>query len=45
MRDLCEKLAVDAPICTATAEVLAGRWSVDEAIDALLTRPIRLEAD
>ena len=45
VRDLCEKLAVDAPICAATAEVLAGRWSVDQAIDALLTRPIRLEAD
>ena len=45
VRDLCEKLAVDAPICTATAEVLAGRWSVDQAIEDLLTRPIRVEAD
>lgn len=44
VRDLCEKLAVEAPICLATTEVLAGRWSVDQAIDALLARPIRPEA-
>lgn len=45
VRDLIEKLAVEAPICIATAEVLAGRWSVDQAIDDLLNRPIRVEAD
>ena len=45
VRDLCEKLAVEAPICIAAAEVLAGRWSVDQAIDDLLARPIRAEAD
>ena len=44
VRDLCERLAVDAPICLATTEVLADRWSVDQAIDALLARPIRPEA-
>lgn len=45
VRDLIEKLAVEAPICIATAEVLAGRRSVDQAIDELLSRPIRAEAD
>ncbi len=34
---------IDMPISTAVAAVLAGKLSVDEAIAALLTRPIKAE--
>ena len=35
---------VDMPISAAVAAVLAGKLSVDEAIESLLTRPIKSEA-
>jgi len=35
---------VDMPISTAVAALLAGKMSVDEAIESLLTRPIKAEA-
>jgi len=35
---------VEMPISTAVAAVLAGKMSVDEAIESLLTRPIKSEA-
>jgi glycerol-3-phosphate dehydrogenase (NAD(P)+) len=35
--------SVDMPIATAVADILAGRASVDEAVEALLTRPFRAE--
>jgi glycerol-3-phosphate dehydrogenase (NAD(P)+) len=40
---LSRKLGVETPICQAVAAILAGRVSVDEAIDGLLARPIRIE--
>jgi glycerol-3-phosphate dehydrogenase (NAD(P)+) len=33
------------PICEAVYSVVKGEWSVDEAIDALLSRPLRAETD
>ncbi|MGI9503092.1 MAG: NAD(P)H-dependent glycerol-3-phosphate dehydrogenase, partial [Geminicoccaceae bacterium] len=33
------------PICEAVAAILAGELDVDRAIDALMTRPLRAEAD
>jgi glycerol-3-phosphate dehydrogenase (NAD(P)+) len=32
------------PVAEAVAAVLAGRLTVDAAIDALMTRPLRAEA-
>lgn len=43
VRQLAGKLAVDAPICEATAAILAGEASVDEAVRGLLSRPLREE--
>ena len=34
---------IDMPICSAVAALLAGKMSVDEAIESLLTRPIKSE--
>jgi glycerol-3-phosphate dehydrogenase (NAD(P)+) len=34
---------VDMPIATAVAAVLAGQMTIDEAIESLLTRPLRAE--
>ena len=34
---------IDMPICTAVAAVLSKEQSVDQAIESLLTRPIRGE--
>jgi glycerol-3-phosphate dehydrogenase (NAD(P)+) len=42
--ELAKEKNVDMPIATAVAEILAGRASVDEAVEALLTRPFRAEA-
>lgn len=36
-------LGVDMPICRAVAEIVAGRLSVDDAIEGLLARPFRRE--
>ena len=43
VRALAAKLGVEAPICEATAQILAGETDVDAAIDALLSRPLRAE--
>ncbi len=43
VRQLARKLGVDAPICEATAAILAGEVGVDEAIRGLLSRPLREE--
>lgn len=40
---LAEKLGVETPICAAVAAILAGEMQVDEAIAALLARPITTE--
>jgi len=34
---------VDMPIATAVAAMLSGQMSVDQAIESLLTRPLRAE--
>lgn len=36
---------VDAPIITAVAAILAGRLTITEAVSALMTRPLRAEAE
>ena len=43
VRDLAAKLGVDAPISTAVAAILAGEIGVDQAIEGLLSRPLRHE--
>ncbi|HZZ69633.1 MAG TPA: NAD(P)H-dependent glycerol-3-phosphate dehydrogenase [Phenylobacterium sp.] len=43
VRQLAKKLGVDAPICEATAAILAGEAGVDDAIAGLLSRPLREE--
>ncbi|HZZ32172.1 MAG TPA: NAD(P)H-dependent glycerol-3-phosphate dehydrogenase [Phenylobacterium sp.] len=43
VRQLAVKLGVDTPICEATAAILAGEVGVDDAIRALLSRPLREE--
>jgi glycerol-3-phosphate dehydrogenase (NAD(P)+) len=43
VRALAAKVGVEAPICEATAQILAGETDVDAAIDALLSRPLRAE--
>ena len=43
VRELSRKLGVDTPICQATAAILAGQIGVDEAIQGLLSRPLREE--
>jgi glycerol-3-phosphate dehydrogenase (NAD(P)+) len=43
VRQLAKKLAVDVPICEATAAILAGEVGVDDAIRGLLSRPLREE--
>lgn len=37
------EFAVDVPIMAAVAEVLAGRLSVDDAVDRLMARPLKRE--
>jgi len=41
--DLGRKNKVDLPLCNAVNAVLSGRMSVDQAIDALLSRPLKSE--
>ena len=36
---------IDAPIITAVAGILAGRITINEAVSALMTRPLRTEAE
>lgn len=43
VRALAVRVGVETPICEAVAAVLAGEIDLDGAIDALLSRPIRLE--
>ncbi|HEX3364064.1 NAD(P)H-dependent glycerol-3-phosphate dehydrogenase [Phenylobacterium sp.] len=43
VRQLAAKLGVDMPICEATAAILAGEVGVDDAVRALLSRPLREE--
>lgn len=36
---------INAPIITAVAAILAGRLTINEAVSALMTRPLRAEAE
>ncbi len=42
---LAKKHGVEMPICEAVHDVVKGRTTVDEAIEALLSRPFRPETD
>jgi glycerol-3-phosphate dehydrogenase (NAD(P)+) len=44
VRQLAERLGVEAPICQAVAAILAGEVGVDAAILGLLSRPLKSEA-
>ena len=41
--ELCKKHALDAPIITAVAALLAEKITIDEAVTALLNRPLKTE--
>jgi glycerol-3-phosphate dehydrogenase (NAD(P)+) len=41
---LAKSLDVDTPICAAMAAVLGGQISVDQAIEGLLSRPLKSES-
>ena len=41
--DMADQKAVDMPIATAVAAILDGWMSIDEAIENLLTRPLKAE--
>jgi glycerol-3-phosphate dehydrogenase (NAD(P)+) len=41
--EMAREKDVDMPICEVVAGMLAGQMSVDEAIESLLTRPLRAE--
>ncbi len=41
--ELCKKHEVPAPIITAVAALLAGKITIDEAVTALLNRPLKTE--
>jgi glycerol-3-phosphate dehydrogenase (NAD(P)+) len=43
VRQLARKLGVETPICEAVAAILAGEAQVEEAIQGLLSRPLRDE--
>jgi glycerol-3-phosphate dehydrogenase (NAD(P)+) len=42
---IAQELNIEMPICAAVHSIVSGRASVDEAIDALLSRPLRPEVD
>jgi glycerol-3-phosphate dehydrogenase (NAD(P)+) len=43
VRELATKLGVELPICEATAAILAGEITVDDAMTGLLSRPLKSE--
>ena len=43
VRELATRLDIDMPIATTTAALLAGETTVDAAIEALLSRPLKAE--
>jgi len=43
VRALAARLGVEMPICETTAALIAGETNVDDAIAALLSRPLRHE--
>jgi glycerol-3-phosphate dehydrogenase (NAD(P)+) len=45
VRQLAARLGVETPICEAVAAILAGQADIDEAIEGLLSRPLRSEGE
>ncbi|MGZ8407510.1 MAG: NAD(P)H-dependent glycerol-3-phosphate dehydrogenase [Caulobacteraceae bacterium] len=45
VHDLAQSLGVDMPICRAVAAILGGQIELDDAIEGLLNRPLRTEAE
>ena len=45
VRELALKMGVDMPITLAVAALLNGETTVDEVIDSLLSRPLKVERD
>ena len=45
VRQLAARLGVEMPICEAVAAVLAGEAGVQDAIEGLLSRPLRAEQE
>jgi glycerol-3-phosphate dehydrogenase (NAD(P)+) len=43
VRALAQRLGIETPICAAVDGILSGALTVDAAIDALLSRPLRAE--
>jgi glycerol-3-phosphate dehydrogenase (NAD(P)+) len=43
VRELAARLGVEMPIAEATAALLAGETTVDGAMEALLSRPLKAE--
>jgi glycerol-3-phosphate dehydrogenase (NAD(P)+) len=43
VKALARKLGVEMPICEAVAAILAGQLDIDQAIEALLSRPLKTE--
>ena len=41
--DIAEAKGIDLPICTSVHAIISGKMAVDDAINALLTRPLRRE--
>lgn len=42
---IARERAIDAPITTAVAQILAGALTIHEAVEALMSRPLRPEAE
>lgn len=42
---IARERAIDAPIISAVAQILAGRITITEAVSALMSRPLRAEAE
>jgi glycerol-3-phosphate dehydrogenase (NAD(P)+) len=42
---IARERAIDAPIISAVAQILAGRITITEAVSALMSRPLRPEAE
>jgi glycerol-3-phosphate dehydrogenase (NAD(P)+) len=43
VRALAQRLDVEAPICEAAAKIIAGEIGVEQAIEDLLSRPLKSE--
>jgi glycerol-3-phosphate dehydrogenase (NAD(P)+) len=41
---LARAKGVDMPIAQAIERVLSGSWTIDQAVDALMNRPIKSES-